>query len=284
MTASRNTARQRRSASFGSWEGRRTIDYTRFYLFLSVVMILIVAVIVTLYINVLKEENDEVDDVDTVTINCYNRIHNIAPNSTAQFVFVVENSAKTDTTNFIKLEITNKPAGWLAYLDQPFLRIGKESRGIQFLTVKGLDGVESGSFNFEVTATSTTFSGKSSVAEVEVKPEPETSNITVKSGDHLFTNYVGYLEDGRIFDTSVESVANSNVPKTDDFQVRGSYTQFDFTADDGQVIPGFDAGVLGMKVGQTKIIIVPPDQGYTQEGHALYGKTLYFELTLEALE
>ena len=51
-------------------------------------------------------------------------------------------------------------------------------------------------------------------------------------------------------------------------------------ADDGQVIPGFDAGVMGMQIDQTKIIIVPPDQGYTTQGHALYGKTLYFELNM----
>jgi len=267
----------------GSSYDRRTIDYTRFYIFLSVVIILIAAVSITLYMNVLEEDDDEEEetDIDTVTMNCYNPSHSITPNGTAQFVLLVENSAKSSSQNFIKIEVTSRPQGWQAYLDEPFLRLPKESRGIRFLTVKGLSGVETGTFSFVVTATSTTFEGESSSVEIDVKPKEMESNRTVQSKDTLTTNYVGYLEDGRIFDTSVESVAKSEVPKTDDFQVRSSYSEFSFTADDGQVIPGFDAGVMGMMIDQTKIIVVPPDQGYTTEGHALYGKTLYFELTME---
>lgn len=285
MTASRNTSRQRRSSPLGSWDDRRTIDYTRFYIFLSVVIILIVALIVTLYFNLLKEEEED-QEIDTVTLNCYNPSHKITPNGTAQFVLLVESKAKADEKNFIKLEITSRPEGWKVYLDEPFLRLSKESRGIRFLTIKGPEGIETGSYTFEVTATSTTFPGESSSAEIEVKPEALSSNRTVQSKNHIFTNYVGYLKDGRVFDTSVESVAMSNAPKTDDFSVRGSYSQFDFTADNEprDVIPGFDEGVMGMQVGQTKIIIVTPDKGYTTPGHALYGKTLYFELTLEKIE
>lgn len=259
-----------------------TIDYTRFYIFLSVFIILIAAVSITLYFNVLKEDDDEGDDdIDTVTLNCYNPSHQITPNGTAQFVLLVENSAKSDMQNLIKLEITSRPDGWEAYVNEPFIRLSKESRGIRFLTVKGLSGIETGRYTFNVTATSSTFLGESSSIEIEVKPKAQESDRTVQSGDTLSTNYVGYLEDGRIFDTSVESVAKSNVPKTDDFQVRSSYEEFSFEADSGAVIPGFDAGVMGMQIDQTKIIIVPPDQGYTSADHPLYGKTLYFELAME---
>lgn len=282
MQPTRNTTRRRKGSTPSSWDNRRIIEYTRFYIFLSVFIILIAAVSITLYFNVLKEDDDEGDDdIDTVTLNCYNPSHKITPNGTAQFVLLVESSAKSDKQNFIKLEITSRPEGWEAYLNEPFLRLSKESRGIRFLTVKGLSGIETGSYTFNVTATSTTFPGESSSTEIEVKPKAQESDRTVQSGDDLSTNYVGYLEDGRIFDTSVESVAKSNVPKTDDFQVRSSYSEFPFEADSGAVIPGFDAGVMGMQIDQTKIIIVPPDQGYTTEGHALYGKTLYFELAME---
>lgn len=284
MTPSPKAVRQRRSTTHGSRELQRTVDYTRFYLFLSIIVILIAAISVSLYFNVLKEDEEGEEEQDTVSLNCYNPTHKITPNGTTQFVLLVENTATSDSKNFIKLEVTDRPQGWEVHLDEPFLKLDKESRGIRFLTVKGLEGVESGSYTFKVKASSTTFPGESSITEVEVKPEPLSSNLTVQEQDHIFTNYVGYLEDGRIFDTSVESVAKSNVPKTDDFSVRGSYSQFDFTVDNSEVIPGFDAGVLGMQVGQTKIIIVPPDQGYTTDGHALYGKTLYFELALEKLE
>ena len=287
MTPAINTSRRRRGTSSGSREERKTIDYTRFYIFISVIVILIVAVIANLYFNVLSEDDEE-EYFDTVTINCYSQSHRIVPNGTAQFVFLVENSAGSDTSNFVRLEVSQKPDGWLARFEQPFLRISKGDTALGFLTVTGLEGVESGSYTFIVRATSSTFDGESSFAEVEVKPEPMTDNRTVLSKDHLFVNYVGYLENGQIFDTSVESVAYSDVPKTDDFSVRGEgqYSQFDFTHDNEprDVIPGFDVGVAGMQVDQTKVIVVPPSQGYTTEGHALYGKTLYFELTLEDID
>lgn len=286
MTPAINKSRRHRGASFGSWEERRTIDYTRFYLFISVIAILIAATVVVLYRSELSGGGDDEEEyVDTVTINCYNPSHGIIPNGTAQFVFLVENSAKSSTSNFVKLEVISKPEGWKAEFPVPYIIVPKESTRLAFLTVTGPEEAESGIETFIVRAKSTTFDGES-VAEVDVKPEPKTDNRTVESMDHLFVDYVGYLEDGRIFDTSVESVANSDVPKTDDFSVRGSYSQFDFTHDNEprDVIPGFDNGVFGMEMDQTKVIVVPKDQGYTTEGHALYDKVLYFELTLHDID
>jgi hypothetical protein len=286
MTTLRNASRRRRPGSVGGRDDRMTIDYTRFYIFIGVVAILVLAVILNLYFNVL-DEDEEKTYTDTVTINCYNDNHRVVPNGTTEFVFVVENNAGSDKDNFVTLEISERPNGWQAYFKQQVLKIGKESRALAFLTVVGPEGVEDDTFPFKVKAKSTTFEGES-VAEVYVNPEPMTDNRTVESKDHLFVNYVGYLEDGRIFDTSVEKVAYSDVPKADDFSVRGEgqYSQFDFTHDNEprDVIPGFDAGVAGMMVDQTKVITVPPSEGYTQEGHALYGKTLYFELSLEDID
>ena len=280
-----NPSRRRRSRP-GSRDDRRRIDYTRLYIFIGIVSAVIIALSAYLVLNILPEENGETTYRDTVTIACYNPSHRIVPNGTAQFVFLIENTAGSETSNVVKLEIIDKPDGWNARFPEPVVRVPKESTALGFLTVTGMEGVESGSYTFTVRATSATFEGKSSLAEVEVRPKPSTDNRTVQSKDHLFVNYVGYLEDGRIFDTSVESVARSDVPKTDDFSIRGSYSMFDFTADNSprDVIPGFDLGVMGMHVGQTKVIVVPPDQGYTTSGHQLYGKTLYFELTLERIE
>ncbi len=50
-----------------------------------------------------------------------------------------------------------------------------------------------------------------------------------------------------------------------------------FTIGSGQVIPGFDKGVIGMAVGQEKTFSVPPEEGYGTSGaHQLAGKTLVF--------
>jgi peptidylprolyl isomerase len=50
--------------------------------------------------------------------------------------------------------------------------------------------------------------------------------------------------DGTIFDSSLES------------------EPFEFTLGDGSVIPGFDAGLLGMSEGDEKTLAIPPERAY----------------------
>ncbi len=80
---------------------------------------------------------------------------------------------------------------------------------------------------------------------------------TVKKGDNISVNYIGSLENGKVFDTSIESVALEN-----NLSARSSYKPLTFTVGKGQVIKGFDDGVIGMKVGETRNLTIPPDQGY----------------------
>lgn len=58
---------------------------------------------------------------------------------------------------------------------------------------------------------------------------------------------------------------------------------FQYTAAGGQVIKGWDQGVMGMRVGGTRKIIVPPHLGYGAQGagSAIPGNsTLYFAIDL----
>ncbi|MBD0401843.1 MULTISPECIES: peptidylprolyl isomerase [unclassified Flammeovirga] len=66
-----------------------------------------------------------------------------------------------------------------------------------------------------------------------------------KKGDKVKVHYVGTLNDGSQFDSSVE---------------RGE--PIEFTLGAGQMIPGFDAAVDGMKVGEKKTVNIPSDQAY----------------------
>lgn len=90
---------------------------------------------------------------------------------------------------------------------------------------------------------------------------PTTSaiiNPAVKSDDTVSVYYT-LVVDG--------SIVDSNVGKQ----------LFTFTVGSGQVIPGFDNGVLGMKAGEEKTFTVSPEQGYGTTGtHPLAGKTLIF--------
>ena len=71
----------------------------------------------------------------------------------------------------------------------------------------------------------------------------------VKAGDKVSVHYIGTLQDGTEFDNSKK---------------RG--TPFEFTVDGGQVIKGWDEGLLGMQVGGQRILVIPPEKAYGEAG------------------
>lgn len=81
----------------------------------------------------------------------------------------------------------------------------------------------------------------------ENTPNLETNNetIMVQEGSKVSVHYTGTLEDGTKFDSSLD---------------RGQ--PLEFTAGAGQMIPGFDAGVMGMKIGDKKTLTLPAAEAY----------------------
>ncbi len=73
---------------------------------------------------------------------------------------------------------------------------------------------------------------------------PLLATQNAKEGDTVKIHYMGTLEDGSIFDSS-----KGREP-------------LKFTLGQHEVIPGFEEAVLGMKVGETKKISIPPKQAY----------------------
>ncbi len=111
------------------------------------------------------------------------------------------------------------------------------------------------------------------------------STSAVASGDSVNLNYVGTLADGRVFDTSLQNVANDDVsyPKSLTFSHREntSYTVFTMTAGKygaGGTIKGFALGVIGMHVNETKLIEVQPGDGYPVDPTKLATKDLVEEI------
>ena len=70
-----------------------------------------------------------------------------------------------------------------------------------------------------------------------------------KKGDKVTVHYVGVLEDGTKFDSSVD---------------KGQ--PFQFTLGAGQVIQGWDLGVVGMKIGEVRRLYIPSAYGYGEQG------------------
>lgn len=88
--------------------------------------------------------------------------------------------------------------------------------------------------------------------------QKSVSQKIVKNGDKISVDYIGSLPGGKVFDTSIEKVAEENKI----FTPGRGYEPLKLTAGKGEVIPGFDEGVIGMKVGENKTLTIPPEKGY----------------------
>ena len=96
------------------------------------------------------------------------------------------------------------------------------------------------------------------------------SGADIKIGQTASVLYTGYLaKTGQIFD---DSISDGGSP-------------FSFTMGSGDTIPGFEEGTAGMTVGETRVISIPPKEGYgkTTVGDIPPNSTLIFVVTLESI-
>ena len=70
------------------------------------------------------------------------------------------------------------------------------------------------------------------------------SSATAGDGDTVRVHYTGTLEDGTTFDTSVGG------------------EPLEFTLGAGQMIPGFEKAVYGLKIGESKTVTIPAEEAY----------------------
>lgn len=75
----------------------------------------------------------------------------------------------------------------------------------------------------------------------------------VKTGDTVTVHYTGTLDGGEVFDSS---------------KVEGR-EPFSFKIGEQAVIPGFENGIIGMAIGETKSINIPVDEAYGERDEKL---------------
>jgi FKBP-type peptidyl-prolyl cis-trans isomerase len=75
------------------------------------------------------------------------------------------------------------------------------------------------------------------------------TGATARAGQKARVHYTGWLQNGRKFDSSLDR-----------------REPFEFTLGAGMVIKGWDEGVVGMKTGGTRKLVIPPTLGYGRRG------------------
>lgn len=107
-------------------------------------------------------------------------------------------------------------------------------------------------------------------SQLKIEDEVVGAGEEAVTGKKVTVNYVGTLTDGKKFDSSYDR----NQP-------------FSFALGSGQVIKGWDEGVVGMKVGGKRKLTIPPELGYGDRGAGVDippGATLIFEVELLKVE
>jgi FKBP-type peptidyl-prolyl cis-trans isomerase len=109
------------------------------------------------------------------------------------------------------------------------------------------------------------------VTELKIETlKPGTSELAAQAGKKITVHYTGSLTDGKVFDSSETRKA-----------------PLAFTLGAGQVIPGWEKGVDGMKVGERRRLTIPSSLGYGDKGVGNIippNATLIFEIELLNVE
>lgn len=125
------------------------------------------------------------------------------------------------------------------------------------------DGKDKNKALFETLATSVSDEGN--VEKLIIDDVVIGSGDAVETGNTVSVNYIGTLQNGQEFDNSYK---------------RGAPITVEVGA--GKVIEGWDLGLVGLKVGGQRILVIPPDMAYGNQevGPIPANSTLIFAVEL----
>lgn len=113
-------------------------------------------------------------------------------------------------------------------------------------------------------STDTQLTTLSDATDLVTQDVTEGTGAAAQPGDTITVNYTGKLENGSVFDTSLGKAP------------------YRFVLGSGEVIEGWDQGLVGMRVGGKRVLIVPPQLAYGAQGGGPIppNATLTFEVEL----
>jgi FKBP-type peptidyl-prolyl cis-trans isomerase FkpA len=145
-----------------------------------------------------------------------------------------------------------------------------------YLYVPRFFGADSAVVNEQVTKNNQYTSQESSVSTAEILSTQEKviyedisagTGETVRTGDIVVVHYVGRFLDGTQFASSYDT----------EMPIR-------FQIGHGSVIQGWERGIVGMRVGGERVLIVPPVLGYGEQGSGIIPPHAYLLFDIEVLD
>lgn len=115
-------------------------------------------------------------------------------------------------------------------------------------------------------STTPSMQDQSKTAQLKVQIMKEGNGVGAENGQTIVVNYTGKLADGSVFDSSI--------PRKQPFTLKLGA---------GEVIPGWELGLVGMKVGEERQLTIPPELAYGAAGFPPVipaNATLTFDVTL----
>ncbi len=106
--------------------------------------------------------------------------------------------------------------------------------------------------------------------QLKIEVIKEGTGVGAAKGQSISVDYTGKLTDGKVFDSSIP---------------RGQ--PFTLVLGGGQVIPGWEMGLLGMKVGEQRRLTIPPALAYGKKGIGGVippNATLIFDVEMKSIE
>ena len=113
-------------------------------------------------------------------------------------------------------------------------------------TVRSNEAASEITTNNAQTASTTMTTDTTPITQLTMQDEIVGTGATAVAGDSVTVNYVGSLTNGTVFDASANHGA----------------TGFTFNLGAGQVIKGWDEGIVGMKEGGKRKLIIPASLAY----------------------
>jgi len=180
------------------------------------------------------------------------------------FIVLMKNNQPAPDTAAVAVSFM--PAGWAVSLSNTTFEFTSLGYRAVYVIVNTTAGSPPGSYEVKLRASSALKSSNTGSATLKVKLVTATRTTDIVSyGNNLQVDYIGYLSDYTVFDTSVREVGSQlAIPKAPMFQspVENQYQPLAFQQGQGQMIKGFDSGVLGMQVGQSRTLRIEPKDGY----------------------